>query len=140
MKTKNCKNLSLSTLRLRPTLENSRPRSRRDKEAFNSAVLVVIVICIYVSSFAWSWGTLGWLIPSEIFTLETRSVGQGINVAVNFLFTFVIAQAFLAMLCHMMSVLFFAAWVLVMSLFVYFFLPETKSVPIEKMTSVWRRH
>ncbi|EFJ37604.1 hypothetical protein SELMODRAFT_451177 [Selaginella moellendorffii] len=106
------------------------------------AVIVVIVICIYVSSFAWSWGPLGWLIPSEIFTLETRSVGQGINVAVNFLFTFVIAQAFLAMLCHMTYgiFLFFAAWVLVMSLFVYFFLPETKSVPIEEMTSVWRRH
>ncbi|EFJ37603.1 hypothetical protein SELMODRAFT_451487 [Selaginella moellendorffii] len=104
------------------------------------AVIVVIMICIYVSSFAWSWGPLGWLI--EIFTLETRSVGQGINVAVNFLFTFVIAQAFLAMLCHMTYGIFFffAAWVLVMSLFVYFFLPETKSIPIEEMTSVWRRH
>ncbi|EFJ19652.1 hypothetical protein SELMODRAFT_110219 [Selaginella moellendorffii] len=108
----------------------------------SSAVIVLIVICIYVSSFAWSYGPLGWLIPSEIFTLETRSVAQGINVAVNFLFTFVSAQAFPAMLCHMTYgiFLFFAAWVLAMSLFIYFFLPETKSVPIEKMTSVWRRH
>ncbi|KAJ7513697.1 hypothetical protein O6H91_23G011100 [Diphasiastrum complanatum] len=40
------------------------------------AVFVVIVICIYVAGFAWSWGPLGWLVPSEIFPLETRSAGQ----------------------------------------------------------------
>ncbi|GKC53366.1 sugar transport protein 13 [Tanacetum coccineum] len=39
-------------------------------------ILVVIMICTFVSAFAWSWGPLGWLIPSETFTLETRSVGH----------------------------------------------------------------
>ena len=41
----------------------------------------------------------GWLLPSEIQPLETRSAGQGLTVAVNFLFTFVIGQCFLSMLC-----------------------------------------
>ncbi|KAH7296625.1 hypothetical protein KP509_26G031200 [Ceratopteris richardii] len=107
-----------------------------------SAIVVVVVICVYVSAFAWSWGPLGWLVPSEIFPLEIRSAGQSINVSVNLFFTFVIAQAFLSMLCHFKFgiFLFFAGWVVIMSLFVYFFLPETKNVPIEEMDRVWRAH
>jgi hypothetical protein len=105
--------------------------------------MVVVMVCTFVSSFAWSWGPLGWLIPSETFPLETRSAGQSVTVCVNLLFTFVIAQAFLSMLCHLKYAIFifFSAWVLVMSLFVLFFLPETKNVPIEEMTErVWKQH
>jgi hypothetical protein len=107
------------------------------------AVLVVVLVCMFVSSFAWSWGPLGWLIPSETFPLETRSAGQSITVCVNMLFTFVIAQSFLSMLCHLKFgiFLFFSSWVLVMSVFVTFLLPETKNVPIEEMTErVWKQH
>ncbi|KAJ6746160.1 hypothetical protein OIU74_028759 [Salix koriyanagi] len=45
------------------------------------SVLVVVVICLFVVAFGWSWGGLGWTIPSEIFPLETRSAGQSITVA-----------------------------------------------------------
>lgn len=107
------------------------------------AVLVVVMVCIFVSAFAWSWGPLSWLIPSEIFPLETRSAGQSIAVCVNLLCTFVIAQAFLSMLCFLkFSIfLFFSGCVLIMSTFVLFLLPETKNVPIEEMTErVWKQH
>ncbi|XP_022948304.1 sugar transport protein 13-like [Cucurbita moschata] len=107
------------------------------------AIVVVLMVCSFVSSFAWSWGPLGWLIPSETFPLETRSAGQSMTVCVNMIFTFVIAQSFLSMLCHLKYgiFLFFSGWVLVMSLFVMFLLPETKGVPIEEMTEkVWKQH
>ncbi|XP_022755257.1 sugar carrier protein A-like isoform X1 [Durio zibethinus] len=106
------------------------------------SILVVTVICLFVLAFGWSWGPLGWTVPSEIFPLETRSAGQSITVAVNLLFTFVIAQCFLAMLCHLKFgiFLFFAAWITVMTIFVYAFLPETKGVPIEEMIFLWRKH
>ncbi|KAJ8466908.1 hypothetical protein OPV22_029460 [Ensete ventricosum] len=106
------------------------------------AAFVVLFICVYVAGFAWSWGPLGWLVPSEIFPLEIRSAGQSINVSVNMLFTFVIAQAFLSMLCHMKFGLFyfFAGWVVIMTIFIALFLPETKNVPIEEMILVWKAH
>lgn len=107
------------------------------------SILVVVMICTFVSAFAWSWGPLGWLIPSETFPLETRSAGQSVTVCINMVFTFVIGQSFLSMLCTFKYgiFLFFSGWVLVMSIFTIFLIPETKNVPIEEMTeTVWKQH
>src|SRR4051812_27794055 len=83
------------------------------------AFFVVLIICIYVAGFAWSCGPLGWLVPNEIFPLEIRSARQSINVSVNMLFTFIVAQAFLSMLCTMKFGLFyfFGGWSVVMTIF-----------------------
>lgn len=106
------------------------------------AIVVVMFICAYVAAFSWSWGPLAWLVTSEIFPLEIRSAAQSVNVAVNMLFTFLIAQIFLTMLCHMKFGLFifFAFFVVVMTFFVYFMLPETKGIPIEEISTVWKSH
>ncbi|CAK9176789.1 unnamed protein product [Ilex paraguariensis] len=87
-------------------------------------------------------GPLGWLVPSEIFPLEIRSAAQSINVSVNMIFTFAIAQVFLMMLCRLKFFLFivFAFFVVLMTFFVYYFLPETKKIPIEEMSQVWQQH
>ncbi|CAJ1948522.1 unnamed protein product [Sphenostylis stenocarpa] len=37
------------------------------------ASLLLFFICAYVAAYAWSWGPLGWLVPSEICSLEVRS-------------------------------------------------------------------
>ncbi|KAL0345472.1 UNVERIFIED_CONTAM: Sugar transport protein 7 [Sesamum radiatum] len=114
-----------------------------DKELSREfSIIVVTTICLFVAAFGWSWGPLGWTVPSEIFPLETRSAGQSITVAVNLLFTFIIAQSFLSMLCTLKFgfFLFFAGWIAVMTIFVYVFLPETKGVPLEEMVLLWRKH
>ncbi|KAF7827572.1 zinc finger protein VAR3, chloroplastic [Senna tora] len=99
-----------------------------------------LMSAVITGAFAWSWGPLGWLVPSEICPLEVRSAGQAINVAVNMLFTFVIAQAFLTMLCHLKFSLFFffAFFVVIMTIFIALLLPQTKNVPIEEINKVWR--
>ncbi|KAM0952047.1 putative sugar transport protein STP/MST-like, plant [Dioscorea sansibarensis] len=107
------------------------------------AIAVVVLVCFFVSGFAWSWGPLGWLIPSETFPLETRTAGYAFAVSSNMLFTFLIAQAFLSMLCQMKSGIFFffAAWIIIMAVFVIFMLPETKGIPMEEMTDrLWKQH
>jgi len=106
------------------------------------AGVLILLIAVYVAGFGWSWGPLGWLVPSEIFPLEVRAAGQGVTVAVSFAFTVFVAQAFLSMLCHMRAGIFFffAAWLAAMTAFVYLLLPETKGVPIEQVAGVWRAH
>ncbi|CAN1193137.1 Sugar transport protein 8 [Linum perenne] len=108
-------------------------------------VLLLQACCqiVFVMAFAWSWGPLGWLIQSETFPVETRAVGFAFAVSSNMLFTFIIAQAFLSMMCHMKAYIFFffAAWIVVIGLFVIFLLPETKGVPIDAMVDrVWKKH
>ncbi|KAF3779830.1 Sugar transport protein 8 [Nymphaea thermarum] len=108
----------------------------------NVAIAVVILVCSFVSCFAWSWGPLGWLIPSETFPLETRAAGFSFAVSSNMLFTFIIAQAFLSMLCHMRAGIFyfFSGWIVIMGLFVALLLPETKGIPIDEVDKIWREH
>ncbi|KAF9616648.1 hypothetical protein IFM89_031512, partial [Coptis chinensis] len=64
------------------------------------STILLFFICVYVGGFAFSWGPLGWLVPSEIFPIEVRSTLQCVTVAMNMLITFIIGQAFLWALCH----------------------------------------
>ncbi|KAL9440692.1 hypothetical protein AB3S75_019374 [Citrus x aurantiifolia] len=105
-------------------------------------IFLVIVICLFVLAYGRSWGPLGWLVPSELFPLEMRSAGQSVVVCNNLLFTALIAQAFLAALCHLKFGIFlvFGGLVVIMSAFIYFFLPETKQVPIEEIYLLFENH
>ncbi|KAG2606305.1 sugar transport protein MST6-like [Panicum virgatum] len=106
------------------------------------ATATVVVMCVYIAGFSWSWGPLGWLVPSEVMPLEVRPAGQSITVAGNMLMNFVVAQAFLPLFCCLKFGLFFvfAGLLAAMTLFVALFLPETKGVPIEDMAAVWKAH
>lgn len=106
------------------------------------AIVIVGVICVYVSGYAWSWGPLGWLVPSEIFPLEIRPAAQSITVGVNMISTFFIAQFFTSLLCHLKFGLFifFGGFVVIMTIFIYKLLPETKGIPLEEMSMVWKKH
>ncbi|KAK6130349.1 hypothetical protein DH2020_035906 [Rehmannia glutinosa] len=50
-------------------LTHLKPQGTLDK---GLAAVVVILVCTFVMSFAWSWGPMGWLIPSELYPIETN--------------------------------------------------------------------
>jgi sugar porter (SP) family MFS transporter len=105
-------------------------------------IAILILMCAYCAGFGWSWGPLSWLIPSEIFPIQIRPTGQSISVGVNLGITFVQTQMFLSMLCHFTygTFLFYAGWILIMTGFVIYFLPETKGITLDSMYDVWTPH
>ncbi|PUZ47433.1 hypothetical protein GQ55_7G164500 [Panicum hallii var. hallii] len=102
---------------------------------------VLVLICTCTFSFGLSWAPLRWVVPSEIYLVEVRSAGQALSISITLCISFVELQVLIALLCAMKHAvfLFYAAWLLAMTVFVVAFLPETKGVPLEAMRSVWAR-
>uniref|UniRef100_A0ACD5UBC7 Uncharacterized protein n=1 Tax=Avena sativa TaxID=4498 RepID=A0ACD5UBC7_AVESA len=108
--------------------------------SYATAVLVLICMCTF--SFGLSWAPLRWVVPSEIYPVEIRSAGQAMSISVALCLGFAELQVFIALLCAMKYgvFLFYAGWLLIMTIFMAAFLPETKGVPLEAMQSIWTRH
>lgn len=72
--------------------------------------------------------------------MELRSVSLSIVGAINLFMTFMVAQAFLPILCAVKCGLFvvFAVMVFFMTAYVGFLAPEMREVPIEEMQRVQR--
>lgn len=106
------------------------------------ATITVLMICLFVFAFALSWGPMGWLVPSEMFPLAIRSAGQSIVVCTNLLFAFLMAQAFLSLLCELKYKIFiiFGILFILMTAFVYYLVPETKGIPIDATIHLWTQH
>ncbi|KAF8703308.1 hypothetical protein HU200_032103 [Digitaria exilis] len=107
---------------------------------YATGVLVLILMCTFC--FGLSWAPLRWVVPSKIYPVEIRSAGQAPTVSIALCLSFAQTQVFTELLCGMKYAvfLFYAAWLLVMTVFVALFLPETKGVPLEVMRSVWAQH
>ncbi|RCV06951.1 hypothetical protein SETIT_1G205100v2 [Setaria italica] len=106
------------------------------------AAAAVVLVCVYTAGFGVSWGPLSWVVTSEIFPLEVRPAAMGLGGAISAALTFAQSQSFLEMLCSFKygTFLFYAGWVVFMTVFVAAFLPETRGVPIESMGAAWQRH
>ncbi|TVU35894.1 hypothetical protein EJB05_17801, partial [Eragrostis curvula] len=110
--------------------------------ARNYAEGVLALLFIYTFSFGMSWGPIKWVVLGEINPLDVRSVAQGIALSVTYILSFVQSQVFITLLCHLKYAifLFYAAWLVAMTVFVAGFLPETKGAPREAMRAVFARH
>ncbi|KAL3154027.1 species-specific tRNA processing, variant 2 [Trebouxia sp. C0010 RCD-2024] len=107
-----------------------------------ASVVSIVLVGLYSIAFGFSWGPIGWLLPSEIHDLNTRSAGQSITVFTQLMSGAVVTQTFLNMLCSLKwgIYIFFGAWQLIAILFTLFLVPETRGVPIEKAANFVRAH
>ncbi len=97
--------------------------------------LVTYIIC-----FAFSLGPIGWVLVSEVFPLKIRGVAMSICTLSNFGFNFFVVASFPVMLNRLggdITFWMFAFVSLLCIIFVYYFVPETKGISLEKIESNW---
>ncbi|GKT83698.1 general substrate transporter [Colletotrichum tofieldiae] len=93
----------------------------------------------YIANFAFSIGCVNWIIPSEIFPPGVRSQAVGLAIGTNWLSNFIVALITPRMLEAITfgTFYFFLAFCIVLIVWVFFFVLETKGVRIEEMDKLF---
>lgn len=100
--------------------------------------LAIYSMAFYLISFAISLGPITWLLIAEIFPSSVRTLGAGIATAMNWGSNFIVTSTFLTMIDWIDASGTFCLYAIISALsllFVFFFIPETKGVPLEQVQS-----
>lgn len=99
----------------------------------------IAFIFIYDVNFSYSWAPIGWLLPSEIFSVGIRSKAISITTSATWMFNFIIGLVTPRMLNTLKfgTYIFFAAFSVLAFFYTLFFIPETKGVPLEEMDRIF---
>ncbi|SPO06804.1 related to quinate transport protein [Cephalotrichum gorgonifer] len=104
----------------------------------------VAITCIYLwaAFYQFGWGPVCWILVSEIPTARLRAMNVAIAAATQWLFNFVIARTVLTMQGTMGTAgygmfFMFGCFCIMMGTFVWFFVPETKGLSLEKMDELF---
>ena len=111
------------------------PADHPTKHTPPGGIAAIFFFYLWTAFYTPSWNGTPWVLNSEMFDQNTRSLGQASAAANNWFWNFIISrftpQMFLAM---GYGVYFFFASLMIFSVvFVYYLIPETKGVPLEAM-------
>ena len=108
----------------------------------NRKWLAIASVVVYIASFAMSLGPVGWIMISEIMPLKIRGFAMSAATVSNFGFNFIEVLSFLPMINIIgkaQTFWIFAGITVLSMLFVYFFVPETKGISLEKIEKNWQK-
>ncbi|OCT53313.1 putative quinate permease [Cladophialophora carrionii] len=96
---------------------------------------------LWTISYTPSWNGVPWVLNSEMFSQNVRTLAQAFAAANNWFWNFIIArftpQMFAAMSYGVY--MFFASLMLCAAVYVFFLIPETKGIPLEAMDRLFSR-
>ena len=100
--------------------------------------MAIVAIFLFAGFFQFGWGPVCWIYVSEIPTARLRALNVALAAATQWLFNFVVARATPPMLATVGEAGFgtyfiYGSFCFSMFFFVWFLVPETKGVSLEKM-------
>jgi len=109
-------------------------------------VVSLIAVLVFIASFAMSMGPVVWVMLSEMFPNNVRSVAMSIAVAAQWLFNALVANSFPLVNQSALNqdsfngalpYFIFASLCIVAMIFVWILVPETKGKTLEEMEALW---
>ena len=98
-------------------------------------------VIVYIACFAFSLGPIGWIMVSEVLPLKIRGFAMGICTVANFTFNLIIVSSFPILVSKIgegYTFWIFGVISVLCLLFVFFFVPETKGISLERIEANWR--
>ncbi|MCI2435615.1 sugar porter family MFS transporter, partial [Listeria monocytogenes] len=106
----------------------------------SGGIAAIFFFYLWTVFYTPSWNGTPWVLNSEMFDQNTRSLGQASAAASNWLYNFLISrftpQMFLTMEYGVFF--FFASLMILSTIFVFYLIPETKSIPLEHMDRLFQ--
>ena len=102
---------------------------------------LLILILAFVGCFAMSLGPIPWVIISEIFPTKTRGVAMSLSIVVLWIGVMLISQ-FTPLLLELGEALTFWLFMvnaMILLIFTYKMIPETKGKTLEEIEKIWKK-
>ncbi|KAF9730322.1 high-affinity glucose transporter ght2 [Paraphaeosphaeria minitans] len=114
--------------------------ARPPTEHTSSGIVMIVAACMFIASFAMTWGPFAWVVIGETFPLRTRAKQASLATAGNWLGNFLIG--FLTPFAndgigYAFGFVFFGCN-LAAALIVWFFMYETKSLSLENVDTMYQ--
>ena len=111
--------------------------------ASSLGIAVVLILMLYVASFAIGLGPVFWLLISEIYPLNVRSKAMSVATVANWGANLIVAVTFLSIvkaLGRPGAFWLYAGLTVASVLFTYFLVPETKARTLEQIQEEMKTH
>jgi len=119
----------------------------------SEGMMSLIGVLIFIASFAMSMGPVVWVILSEIFPNRVRSIAMSIAVAAQWLANYFVTQTFPMIVGsdanklqldggtwnNSLPYFIFSAFIFILIIFVWKFIPETKGKTLEEMEILFEK-
>lgn len=115
---------------------------KMQKDGYNVAAfgwIPLVCLILFIVSFSMGFGPIPWMMMAELFPVEYRGTATGITVITNWMLVFVVTLCFPIMQVAIgiySCFWFFAGFMVLGTIFVFFLIPETKGKTISQIQAI----
>ncbi|KEF57280.1 quinate permease [Exophiala aquamarina CBS 119918] len=119
----------------------AKPANNPTGSLSSGGVSAMVFFYLWTATYTPSWNGTPWVLNSEMFSQNVRTLAQAFAAANNWFWNFIIARFTPQMFATMGYgvYFFFASLMLCAAVFVFFLVPETKGVPLEAMDRLFSK-